>query len=288
MQTLYAYFGSDDQADIVQSDVDLVDNITSLLVVAIANPELNSAPSALTVSVGDALGPEDLIFEIDGYLVFQYPTSSFGTLEFASIPVPNVRVNNVEVMQPGVHTLTVKQGVHSEGSATFTLVNPPEQLVDHVGPDTDPVPVPGAIQPNSVRRWVFQDLMPGGLGSWVLPMNPADVESPPLAERTLVAQATTASDEDGGQFHVYEDPFTPTEWEFGGYCPTAEMRETIEAYHELNRRWYLHDHRGRAWKVTSRDLSMEARRSEYWNGELNHEGHDYKMVLLVLEPAVTV
>ena len=42
-------------------------------------------------------------------------------------------------------------------------------------------------------------------------------------------------------------------------------------------------HRGRAWKVVFQDLELEARLTQYWNGEMTHEGHDYRAVVLVLE-----
>jgi hypothetical protein len=162
------------------------------------------------------------------------------------------------------------------------VLNPPPPVPELIGPDAPPVAVPGAIQPNGTRRWVFQDLAPNGLGSWVMPMNPKTMETPAFS-RGLNAKNTTADVESGGQFHIYEDAYTPVEWTFEGYCPSEEMRDKLEAFHALNRRWYLHDHRGRAWKVTSSALEMTPHLTQIWNGELTNQGHDYKATVEVLE-----
>ena len=262
-----------------QSNVVLQHDLPSSLIVSVFNPEIAVTPSALTVSVSEALGSEDIIFLINNVEVMRYAPDSTGTLSLVSVPVPPG--------DAGSFTLTVRQGATSQGTASFTVAQPYAPPPVRTGPDAPPVQVPGAIQPNGVRRWVFQDLMPGGLGSWVMPMNPATMGSPAFT-RELNVKKTTASTAQGGQFHITADAFTPVPWEFSGYAPTDEMRDKLEAYHALNRRWYLHDHRGRAWKVVLQDLELEARLTQYWNGEMTHEGHDYTGRLMVLDRDWTV
>lgn len=253
----------------------LQDSLETVLMVSIMNPTIAITPASLTVTVSEALSSEDVVFLVDGIETLRHPPDSTGSLSLVSVPVPATSVT-------GEHDLVVLQGVSGSGAATFTVLNaaipPPVQT----GPDAPPVQIPGAIQLNGVRRWVLQDLMPGGLGSWVMPMNPAEMGSPAFT-RELTVKGTTASVEQGGQFHVYEDAFTPVPWEFSGYLPTEEMREQLEAYAALNRRWYLHDHRGRAWKVVFEALNLEARLTQIWNGEWTNEGHDYSATVMVLE-----
>lgn len=264
------------------SSIELQDSFQTELVVRSHWGELDSAPSALLVSVYDALAPDDIVFRILGREVFRHEPDPDGGLEAVSVPVPDLRdAGNNRLMQPGTYTLEVTQAL-GRGEVEFTLVNPPYEVPEEVEEDAPPALVPGAIQPNGTRRWVFQDLMPEGIGSWVLPMNPVDMGSPPFS-RELTARSTTASDEQGGQFHVWENEWSPAEWTFRGYCPSEEMRELFEAYHALERRWYLHDHRGRAWKVTFQSLSMVPRLAQIWNGEWNVQGHDYEAVVLVTD-----
>jgi hypothetical protein len=261
--------------------ISIEDPVASMLIVELYTPILETVPSAVTVSVVDALGDGDIIFEIDGVEVFRIEPDSDGGLDLATIPVPD-RLGGVNVLA-GMHTLTVRQGI-SMGEVEFEVLNDADGVPESVGPDAEPVAVPGAVQPNGTLRWVFQDLMPGGLGSWVLPMNPVDMNPPPLV-RALTAETTTASEELGGQFHIYEDSFTPVEWAFSGVCPTKEMRENLEAYHALNRRWYLHDHQGRVWKVVFSSLELMPRLTTNWQGEETDEFHDYEAVVLVTERA---
>jgi len=265
------------------STIELDEGFLTELVMQLHTPEIDSAPSALTVSIVDAVATGgDIIFRIDDREVFRHEPDPDGGLDLVSVPVPNLKdAGGNEIIQPGVHTLRAVQGTAS-GEATFSVFNPPPLAPEDIQEDVPPVPVPGAVQPNGTRRWVFQDLMPGGLGSWVLPMNPEGMTTPAFA-RNLTAKTTTASDEVGGQFHVYEDAYTPVEWSFNGYCPAAEMRDMLEAFADLNRRWYLHDHRGRAWKVTFSALELETHLTQIWNGEYTNEGHDYKATVLVME-----
>ena len=262
--------------------IELNEGYQTELVIQVQQAEVISAPSSLTVSVFDAFSNEDLVFKIDGHEVFRHESDPDGALEMVSVPVPDLRdANKNHIMQPGTHTLQVTQA-QGIGSVDFTILDPPPGIPENIEEDAPPVPVPGAIQPNGTRRWVFQDLMPGGIGSWVLPMNPVSMESPPFS-RELSVETTTASEEVGGQFHVWENDWSPVEWQFSGYCPTEEMREQLEAYDALERRWYLHDHRGRAWKVVFQHLELTPRLTQIWNGQYTNDGHDYEASVLVTE-----
>lgn len=252
------------------------------LVLQVSNPEIIAAPASLTVSVFDALAPDDIVFRVDGREVLRHESDPDGSLELVSVPVPNFKdANQNPIMMPGTHTLEVSQA-SGIGTLEFKILDEPAGPPEDASSDVSPVFVPGSLQPDGTRRWVFQDLMPGGIGSWVLPMNPVDMESPPFT-RELSVKTTTASEEVGGQFHIWENDWTPVEWKFNGYCPTEEMREQLEAYDALERRWYLHDHRGRAWKVVSQLLELTPRLTQIWNGEYTNEGHDYGFTVTVTD-----
>ncbi len=262
--------------------IEIDEGFQSLLVVQVDSPEVLSAPSSLVASVFETFGEDDLIFTIDGHEVLRQESDPDGAVEFVSVPVPDLRdANKNHIMQPGTHLLEVTQG-SGIGAIEFNVVDPPQAVPEEVSPDAPPAYIPGAIQPDGTRRWVFQDLMPDGIGSWVMFMNPQEMDTPPFM-RELTAEPTTASEELGGQFHIWENEWSPVEWTFRGYCPSKEMREKLEAYDSLERRWYLHDHRGRAWKVVAQHLDLTPRLTQIWNGEYTDEGHDYAFTVMVTE-----
>jgi len=264
------------------TEVLFVDPVPSMLVVALETPSIYAAPSALSATVDGAYGEDDIVFSFFGEEAFRIEPDPDGSLDLVSVPVPDLLDGaGHHRFTPGSHLLTATQGSAS-GTASFEVLNAPDPEPTTIVEDVPPVPVAGSVQPNGVIRWVFQDLMPGGLGSWVLPMNPTDMGSPAFS-RALKAQMTTASEKQGGQYHITEDAFTPVPWNFKGVLPNEAMREKMEQYFALERRWYLHDHRGRAWKVVGIDPKITPRLSTIWNGEVTQEFHDYDATVVVTE-----
>lgn len=234
---------------------------------------LTQAPTAVQVVLAEAIPETTVTFSIDGLVVFTATTDSEGYLAPTSVPVPEA------VGAKGAHTITAKQIGARASSATFTLARNPSPHPRVIGPDAQAVEVPGAVLPSGSRRWVLQDLMPGGLGSYILPQNPAEMTSP-HQERTLSATHTTAT---SGQFHVTEAGPAPVEWSFSGYCPTQAMHDKLLAYGALNRRFYVIDHRGRAWKATFVHVDLAPRRRHTYQGEVTDWGHDYTVSALIYD-----
>lgn len=237
------------------------------------------APTSLLVAVAGGQVSQPIEFHVDGHLVLTSETDSDGAMEPTSIPIPDIKVAGSSVMTAGEHTLTCTQGATS-GTATFTLDYGPAPAPQAIGPDAPPADIPAATLPSGHRRWILQDLQPGGLGSWVMPMNPKTWDGPPF-ERELSVRTTTAADDFGGQYHIYESASMPVDRTFEGYCPSEEMRLQLEAYGDLNRRFYLIDHQGRAWLVTFTVTEMVPRLVEYFNGEEILDGHDYKVIATI-------
>jgi hypothetical protein len=164
-------------------------------------------------------------------------------------------------------------------SETFTLKKGPVAALVVAGMDAQAVEVPGAVE-HDTRHWVFQDLMPeldGGLGSYILPINPARMTSPHL-EHAMSGRHTTARD---GQYHVFQAGAIPKEWEFSGYCPSQEMQEALERYRDLNRRFYIIDHRNRAWKVVLTNVDFVPRLRHVFNDVLTDWGSDYTITATI-------
>lgn len=221
------------------------------LVVIAMDKVIRRAPSSLAVSVSGAESDEALTFKIDDTIVDTGDANSDGTLQQISIPIP-------DTFMGGVHTVTVVTAGGRQGSDTFTLQFDPSVADVIQGADTSPVTIPAAeIIPDVFYKWVFQDLMPDGLGSWVMPINPSAMTSPGFLTNVEVQHSTAVV---SGQFHIWEHGRTATPWSFSGFCPDQDFYDQLRAYAAITRRFYIIDHRNRAWKVAITGVDMVLRK----------------------------
>ena len=241
----------------------------------ILDPDLLQAPTSVTVVLNNVTAGIPIDFLIDGVDVYQADGSEDSWLGPTSIPVDEI------IGTAGTHTLTATQNGQIIASGTFAIeLDNFGSGTTGRGADADPVAVPGAITAHGTRKWVLQDLTAGGLGSYVMPINPAEMD-PPEFQRPLSAQHTTAID---GQYHVYEGSTAPVEWSFSGHIPTQDMHDKLMAFANLNRRFYLIDHRNRAWKVAIAAVDMVPRlRSINLYGEMTDSIYDYTMTALIYD-----
>lgn len=248
--------------------------VTTELLLDVFDKQLEQAPTSLLVSVSNAVPLKYVDFLIDGHLVYREQPSEDGVIQLVSIPV------DAEYGRRGEHLLTAVQSTNS-ASEVFTLRFDPNILpnTDQV-PDTEPVEIPESIHPSGVRRWVLQDMLPGGLGSWVMPLNPSEMDNPTF-ERQLTTAHTTAVN---GRLHVMEGGVQPQEWSFKGYCPTQEQAEKLRAFADLRRRFYIWDHRGRCWivAVTSAEIVPRLRQNTIY-GDLSDWVHDYTINAVIYD-----
>lgn len=245
------------------------------MAIEILDSSLIQAPTTLTFSLVEGWPETPVDLYIDGILVWTAETNSDGDIPLGALIVDEV------IGTQGTHTLTAIQDGSVSASADFTIARIPVLYPSYMGPDAQAVEVPGVLTSNGTRRWVFQDLLPeanGGIGSWIMPMNPKEMTSPFLEVR-LASKHTTAVD---GQWHLFEGGITPKEWTFSGYCPTQEMYEKLLAYRNLNRRFYIIDHRNRAWKSIITEVDFKAHLRENFNGEVTDWGHDYTVSAVAL------
>lgn len=238
--------------------------------ISVLDPDLIRAPTSVQVAVGNADPGASLTFSIDGTDVWTDVADAEGFLG-ASIPVPGTTT-------AGSHTITVAADGSSNGtdSDTFTLAfDPPANPVVRVA-DTDPVLIDG-----SVGHWVFQDLQPGGLGSWILPISP-DSMSSPETDKTVDVAHTTAST---GQPHITGAPEVAKPWKVSGYCPNEDFYNHLMAYAAIPRRLYVIDHRGRAWVVAIESIDVQPRRRQSDNvSTTNDWAGTWTMQAYILDP----
>lgn len=235
----------------------------------VLDPIVHRAPTPITVVVSEADPDTEVVFFIDGTQVYSATADSDGYLGPLSINVPE------ELGAAGDHQVSAAQMGAIGATVTFTVQRDPTLAPSALGPDAQAVEVPEAMV-NGVRKWVLQDLLPGGLGSWVMPTSPEQMGSP-YFERTLTAKTTTA-----GRHHVSEGAQVPVEWTFSGFAPSMEVHDQLLAYGELKRRFYVIDHRNRAFKVAPVGVELVPQLRKNYNG-VEVDGHQYTMTVLILD-----
>lgn len=235
---------------------------------------IEQAPATmrLTILGGLPIGLVTVTFQ--DQIIAQGTTDSDGNLY--QLPV----LISGDVAAAGSHTLVVTQsgtGAVASAETVISVIAGTAPLPVAPSPDAPPTLV--AQPPATVRKWVLQDPAPGGLGSYVLPVNPRNMTSP-HHEHSMTSRHTTSR---SGRFHIFQAAMLPKEWQFGGYCPTQEMAEKLWQFREANRRIYVIDHHGRAWKVAITNLDITPRLRHWYNGEMSDWGSDWTMTVTVLD-----
>lgn len=269
--------GSEGTLAIADEDITIVPDFG----IQILDPIIDQGPGVIAFTVSSGIPETGIDFYIDGALAWSTTLDSAGALDQSSLGI-YIGAG----ADQGVHTLEGRQVNPADSSvitadATYEVLFPPNPYPSLAPLDADPVAIPEAVV-NGVRKWVLQDLFPtgsGGLGSYVFEVNPSEMTSPHW-QNTFNSRHTTAK---SGQFHVFQAGRTITEWTFSGYAPTEDMINQLQAYRNLNRRFYLIDHRNRAWKVVFTNINLKARLRHNYNGVITDWGHDYEITALVLD-----
>jgi hypothetical protein len=241
-------------------------NLPQEIIVNILDPEVDQAPGLITVQVSLA-PPGAVLFYIDGAQVWADTATDTGVVGPLSLSVD-------EDLAAGDHVLSVTAS-GATGADHFTIAQSPAILPAPITPDPAPTPVA-----NAVKRWVLQDLLPGGLGSWVLDPGPASYEPIPTARNLQVLQSTYS----GGKSHVSESRTYALAWSFAGYCPDRAYYDQLVAYGSLRRRIYVIDHRNRAWTCVPLGADLVPRKRQLGDdGEWNDWAHNYTMRFLLFD-----
>lgn len=241
---------------------------------SINDPVQDRAPTALNVTLSGAVPGETITFAIDGSDVWTLVADGQGGLFLVSIPVP-ARPNGTTDLAAGTHTLTATGSLTA--SATFTMRRIASPFPSAQDADIDAVAVTGLA-----GRWALQDPKPGGLGTWIMSPSPSTMTEPELAKVVDVEHSTATVD---GQYHIWVADIGTKDWQWTGYCPDQTFYDKLKAFSELNRRFYVIDHRGRAWKSTILRADVRARKRQVdpITGAWNDWAHDYTVTAVVYD-----
>lgn len=212
----------------------------------IMTPTLDAAPGPLVITCSGADPGAALTFTIGVDTIWTDVADVDGNLLATSIDLPLD-------MLAGTYTLVCTTTGNGSDSEDFVLTNDADPLPDPIPSDTDPIPV------DSAGKWVFQDLMPGGLGDWVMPVNPTSMTNPHWEKNTTTNHTTSAST---GRFVVAQGSYVGRPWRVTGYYPDEDSYKQLVAFAGIRRRFYVHDHRGRIWLVGVQTLSTTPRKRQ--------------------------
>jgi len=195
--------------------------------------DIDDTPVTIRASVlnGTADGPVQ--FHLDSTLIWTDAFDSTGVLADVEIPLPPVPAGTYNL----VATDTTTSG---SDSVTITIATDPEDDDDGLPEDTEP-----EIN-TAVTKWVVQDRSSGSLVSYTFPINPEEMTTP-FPHKYLLLVPTTAPD---GQPLTWEGAPRPHQWEFRGHIETQEFYDALAGFADSAYRYWLIDHRHRAWQVT--------------------------------------
>lgn len=234
--------------------------------------ELEEGEGTLGVFVQGAAPLEDVTFALnDG-------TSWIDVATVTSDVNGDVGPVDIFIPYPGVTgSLPFRATSASHGTDERTIV-----IGGFAGGTADPgVDAPPVLITGSTGRWVLQDLQPAGLGSWVMPVNPTSMSNPHLTKVALVRSTTSPRT---GKRHVSESSVEVAPWTLAGYCPDEEFHTKLKAYAALNRRIYVIDHRGRAWKCAITSLDITPRKRQILDdGSPQDWAADWRMALDIVD-----
>lgn len=202
------------------------------LVVNVDDDQLEDTPTTVRVSVLNGTPDGPVEFTFDGTVIYADVFDASGVIADLELTIPEAPA--------GVYTLLVTDTTSTDyGTVELTVLDDPLDEPDDTVTEEDPVLDP------EVLRWVVQDPH-GSTPAYEFPINPKEM-STPFAERTLTTEVTTALD---GQPLVWEGARRPHAWQFSGHIETQDHYDALAGYAETNQRWWLIDHRQRAWLLT--------------------------------------
>lgn len=227
--------------------------------------DVQQAPGTLRVTITNGDPGATVTLSVDGYTV---ATSQDVVLDDTGSLISQAIFID-EALVAAVYTLRAVHTGRPDATDTFNVVLDPEEVPTELPADA----VPAAVAQVGPRRFVLQDPAPGG-DEYVLPRNPTSMTSP-FPDNVLSTDVTTAPD---GQILTWEGARQVKEWSWSGYLDTEEQLETMLAFQQLNHRFFVLDHRNRAWVVSFESFDPEPVRNVDvpW-------AHSYKATLFIYD-----
>jgi hypothetical protein len=246
--------------------------VPASLMMDMLTPIIDMTPDAVMVSVQGGSPGEDIRFTwsppvsdlITGTtsrpITLATVGSDFeGNILTATLEIPAVYAGTYEVTATGVSS-------GAQATTTFIVEN-------------DPLPQdssPSSSEPvaSISVKWLWDD---GAGHEWIMQYNP-DRMTTPVSRKVLTPERTTAGT---GQHIIWQGARPAVQWSFNGTVMSQSEYEELEYFYDLNRRFYITDHRNRTFVVTMKSLNATPRK----NGN-NFWTFDYEVNCLLFEQVI--
>lgn len=234
---------------------------SSRLDVVLDRYEIVETPGALAAGISNGRTLDDISFSLIGPTTiddFQTATlNEAGSLDLVAVNLP--------ALIAGDYLLRVEGVVSGSEDVEFTV------LEDGLQPGNEPKPPPTPPVTVATTRWRFIDMRDPSL-NYTMERNPRSWTNvhPPTE---FTHENTTAPD---GQMLTWQAGERPWRMEFSGYIDSELQYAHLAFWASLRRRFWLIDHRNRAWLVTFEHFDAQARivPNRPW-------AHDYTMKTLI-------
>jgi hypothetical protein len=227
----------------------------------IANPDIEQTPSSVRVSVANGTPDAPVRFSL-----LHLPATTLWTDELDATGVlTDIAVPITVPLDAGTYQLRVTEGTGDPVEWTGQAIEDTFDVEEDSAPYPTDLPVdaaPVAVPQTGVRHWVVQDVAPGG-GTYTFPHNPAEMTSP-FPPRVITVETTVLhgyTDDTGytqtGRPVSWEGATKAHQWEWKGFTADEAYLTKLTELVASNRRYYLIDHRNRAWVVTFEHLDAK-------------------------------
>jgi len=190
---------------------------------------VQQTPTSVLVTLSGGPASTVVTFAVQGYGgSTSIATDSAGTITGASMSIPAVPA--------GTALITATSGASTANCSLSVRTAPPSRPTTLVA-DAAPTLI---AQSGAVVKWVLFDPAPGGT-TYTMPINPSSWTSP-HAPRNVMVESTTQ-----GNPIMWEGAIRSHGFTFSGYLDAQATYDALEAFRDLNHRFWIADHRNRAW-----------------------------------------
>ena len=200
-------------------------------------------PTSVAVFLDGGPASSVVTFAVSGYpsSAVSITTDSAGSINGGSMAIPAVPA--------GSALITATFGTYVASANLAVLAAPPSRPTTVVA-DAAPTLI---AQSGTVVKWVLFDPAPGGT-TYTFPINPASWTSP-HAPRNVMVDSTTQ-----GNPIMWEGAIRSHSFTFSGYLDSQATYDALEAFRDLGHRFWIADHRNRAWVCTIDSIDWTPKR----------------------------
>lgn len=244
LQVIIAPTFEDNPNRVVQFTWSYAPRASSVINVAFEDAEVQQTPAGLLVHLSNGAPNELVTISLVGPTVI----TGFATTRLDDFGNHADYMVDLPAVPAGQYYLRVEGAISGGDDSPFEILN---DALDWGDDTPKPVDTPPVTDP--AQHWRFYDLRDPDV-TWTFVRNPSSWSNvfPP---NDFTHAKTTAPD---GQPLTWEAAQRPWRMEFKGFIETEQEYDQLAFWSQLRRRFWLIDHRNRAWLLTIEQFDAQA------------------------------